>query len=145
MSDSLWPHRRQPTRFPHPWDSPGKNTGVSFHFLLQCMKVKTESEVPQSCPTLSNPMDCSPPGSSTHDFTGKSTDPSRCEILAYCGFHLNIPSYYWSSAFFHVLISYLYVLFKKCLYSPPPIHFLTIFFLPFCCWDLEIIFIYSGW
>ena len=60
------PHRRQPTRLPHPWDSPGKNTGVDWHFLLQCMKEKTESEVAQSCPTLSNPMDCSPPGSSIH-------------------------------------------------------------------------------
>ena len=54
------------TRLPHPWDSPGKNTGVGCHFLLQCMKVKSESEVPQSCPTLRDPMDCSPPGSSVH-------------------------------------------------------------------------------
>ena len=66
MSDSVRPHRRQPTRLPHPWDSPGKNTGVGCHFLLQCMKVKREREVAQSCPTLSNPMDCSPPGSSIH-------------------------------------------------------------------------------
>ena len=61
------PQRRQPTRLPHPWDSPGKNIGVGCHFLLQCMKVKSESEVAQSCPTLSNPMDCSPPGSSIHE------------------------------------------------------------------------------
>ena len=54
-------HRRQPTRLPRPWDSPGKNTGVGCHFLLQCMKVKSESEVPQSCPTLSDPMDRSLP------------------------------------------------------------------------------------
>ena len=60
------PHRRQPTRLPNPWDSPGKNTGVGCHFLLHCMKVKSESEVAQSCPTLSNTMDCSPPGSSIH-------------------------------------------------------------------------------
>ncbi|CAI9178504.1 unnamed protein product [Rangifer tarandus platyrhynchus] len=66
MSDSVRPHRRQPIRLPHPWDSPGKNTGVGCHFLLQCMKVKSESEVTQLCPTLSNPMDCSPPGSSVH-------------------------------------------------------------------------------
>ena len=66
MSDSVRPHRRQPTRPPRPWDSPGKNTGVGCHFLLQCMKVKSESEVAESCPTLSNPMDCSPPGSSIH-------------------------------------------------------------------------------
>ena len=64
MSDSVRPHRRQPTRLPRPWDSPGKNTGVGCHFLLQCMKVKSESDVAQSCPTLSDPMDCSPPGSS---------------------------------------------------------------------------------
>ena len=49
-----------------PWDSPGKNNGVGCHFLLQCMKVKSESEVAQSCPTLSNPIDCSPPGFSAH-------------------------------------------------------------------------------
>ena len=66
VSSSVRPQRRQPTRLPHPWDSPGKNTGVGCHFLLQCMKVKSESEVAQSCPTLSNPMDCSPPGSSAH-------------------------------------------------------------------------------
>ena len=66
VSDPVRPHRRQPTRLPHPWDSPGKNTGVGCHFLLQCMKVKSESEVTQSCPTLSDPMDCSLPGSSIH-------------------------------------------------------------------------------
>ena len=63
MSDSVRPHKRLPTRLPRPWDSPGKNTGVGCHFLLQCMKVKSESEVAQSCLILSNPMDCSPPGS----------------------------------------------------------------------------------
>ena len=60
------PHRRQPTRLPCPWNSPGKNTGVGCHFLLQCMKVKSESEVAQLCPTFSDPMDCSLPGSSIH-------------------------------------------------------------------------------
>ena len=54
------------TRLPRPWDSPGKNTGVGCHFLLQCIKVKSESEVAQSRPTLSDPMDCSLPGSSVH-------------------------------------------------------------------------------
>ena len=63
---TLQPHRRQPTRLPHPWDSPGKNTGVGCHFLLQSRKVKSEREVAQSCPTLSDPMDCSLPGSSVH-------------------------------------------------------------------------------
>ena len=66
MSDSVRPHRWQPTRLPCPWDSPGKNTGVGCHFLLQSIKVKSESEVTQSCPTLSDPMDCSLPGSSIH-------------------------------------------------------------------------------
>ena len=66
MSYSVQPHGRQPTRLPHPWDSPGKNTGVGCHFLLQCRKVKSEREVAQSCPTLRDPMDCSLPGSSIH-------------------------------------------------------------------------------
>ena len=73
MSDSVRPQRRRPTRLPRPWDSPGKNTGVGCHFLLQCMKGKSESEVAQSCPTprphglqpsrLLCPWDC--PGKST--------------------------------------------------------------------------------
>ena len=62
----MQPHRRQPSRLHRPWDSPGENTGVGCHFLLQCRKVKSESEVAQSCLTLSDPMDCSPPGSSIH-------------------------------------------------------------------------------
>ena len=66
VSDSVRPHRRQPTRLLCPWDSPGKNTGVGCHFLLQCMTVKSESEVAQLCLTLSDPMDCSLPGSSVH-------------------------------------------------------------------------------
>ena len=66
MSSSVLPHRRQPTRLPCPWDSPGKNTGVGCHFLLQWMKVKSGSEVTQLCPTLSDYMDCSLPGSSIH-------------------------------------------------------------------------------
>ena len=66
MSNSVRPHRWQPTRLPRPWDSPGKNTGAGCHFLLQCMKLKSESEVAQSCLTLSDTMDCSLPGTSTH-------------------------------------------------------------------------------
>ena len=66
MSDPVRPHRRQLTRLPRPWDSPGKNTGVGCHFLLQCMKAKSESEVAQSYQTLRDPMDCSLPGSSVH-------------------------------------------------------------------------------
>ena len=69
VSDSVRLHRRQPIRIPCPWDSPGKNTGVGCHFLLQCMKVKSESKVAQSCPTLSDPMDCRLPGSSSMGFS----------------------------------------------------------------------------
>ena len=84
MSDSVRPHRRQPTRLSRPWDSPGKNTGAGCHFLLQCMKVKSESEVAQSCPTLSDPMDCSLPGSSVHGiFPGNSTG-----VGCHCLLHL---------------------------------------------------------
>ena len=63
----MGPHRWQPTRLSRPWDSPGKNTGVGCHFFLHCMKVKSESEVAQLCPTLSYPMGCSPLGSSVHE------------------------------------------------------------------------------
>ena len=66
MSNSVRPHRQQPIRLHRPWDSPGKNTGAGCHFLFQRMKVRSESEDAQSCPTLSDPMDCSLPGSSVH-------------------------------------------------------------------------------
>ena len=74
VSDSVGPHKRQPTRLLHPRDSPGKNTGVGCHFLLQCMKVKSEREIAQSCLTLSDPMDCSLPDSSCyHTFNSLRT------------------------------------------------------------------------
>ena len=66
VSEPVRPHGLQPTRLLHPWDSPGKNTGVGCHFLLQCMKVESESEVAQSYLTLSDAMDCSRLGSSIH-------------------------------------------------------------------------------
>ena len=71
----MWPHRRQPTRLPRPWDSPGKNTGVGCHFLLQCVKMKSEREVAQWCPTLGDPTDFIQPTSllCPWDFPGKST------------------------------------------------------------------------
>ena len=85
------PHRRQPTRLPHPWDSPGKSTGVGCHFLLQCMKVKSESEVAQPCPTLSDPMDCSLPGSSIHGiFQARALGWAA---IAFSHAALNIPIY----------------------------------------------------
>ena len=77
---TLRPHGLQPTRLLHPWDSPGKNTGVGCHFLLQSMKVESESEVIQSCPTLRDPMDCSLPGSSIH---GNSTGVGCHCLLAH--------------------------------------------------------------
>ena len=92
MSDSVRPQKWQPTRIPCPWDSPDKNTGVGCHFLLQCMKVKSESEVAQLCPTLSDPRDCSLPGSSIHGIFqarvlewGASAFSERC-----CCCHLKI-------------------------------------------------------
>ena len=103
MSDSVQPYRRQPTRLPHPWDSPGKNPGVGCHFLLQCVKVKSESEVAQSCPNLRDPMDCSLPGSCIHGIfqarvlewgaiTFSSLTHSTCSSIP-CIVHLKRPSY----------------------------------------------------
>ena len=87
MSDSVRPHRRQPTRLHRPWDSPGKNTGVACHFLLQCMKVKSESEVSQSCLTLRDAMDCSLPGSSIHGIGQEYWSGVHCLL------RLNSPSF----------------------------------------------------
>ena len=101
MSDSVQPHRRQPTRLHCPWDNPGKNTGVGCHFLLQCVKVKSEREVAQSCPTLSDPVDHSLPGSSVHGifqaralewgaiaFSDKITSVSKMEnLVSFPKFH----------------------------------------------------------
>ena len=69
VSNSVWPYRRQATRLPRPWDYPGKNTGVGCHFLLQCVNVKSESEVAQLCPTCSNPMNCSLPAPPSMGFS----------------------------------------------------------------------------
>ena len=89
MSDSVQPHRRQPNRLHRPWDSPGKNTGVGCHFLLQCMKVKSESEVAQSCLTLSDPVDCSLPDSSIHGiFHARVLEWGAIAILVVRSFHI---------------------------------------------------------
>ena len=77
VSDSVQPHRRQPTRLPRPWASPGKNTGVGCHHLLQCMKVKSESEVTQLCPTLCDPMNARPPCPSPTPGVHSNLCPSR--------------------------------------------------------------------
>ena len=87
VSDSVRPHRQLPTRLPRPWDSPGKNTGVVCPFLLQCMKVESESEVAQSCPTLSNPMDCSLTGSSIHGIF-------QARVLEWGAIAFSVKSYY---------------------------------------------------
>ena len=89
MSDSVRPHRWQPTRLLRPCNSPGKNTGVGCHFLIQCMKVKSKSEVAQSCLTLHNPMDCSLPSSSAHgifqarvlEWVATPVLPSKCCLI----------------------------------------------------------------
>ena len=74
-------HRQQPTRLPRPWGSPGKNTAVGCHFPLQCMKVKSESEVAQSCLTLGDPRDCSLPGSSVHGiFQARASHSLRFQV-----------------------------------------------------------------
>ena len=102
MSDSVRPHRRQPTRLPRPWDSPGKTTGVGCHFLLQCMKVKSESEVAQSCRLLATPWTAdyqAPPsmGFSRQKYWSGVPLPSSwkassypCKYLSY--YHTNVES-----------------------------------------------------
>ena len=111
MSDSVRPHRQQPTRLPRPWDSPGKNNGVGCHFLLQSMKVKNEREVAQSCPTLRDPMDCSLPGSSAHGIF-------QARVLEWVAIAFSVPYlalhyynhwsytelYIWSTASGHLVI-----------------------------------------
>ena len=123
----MQPHRRQPIRLPCPWDSPGKNTGVVCHFLLQCMKVKHESEVAQLCLTPSDPMDCSLPGSSTHgifqarvlEWVAIAFSAFRMDwldVLAIQGilksllqYHHSKTSILWRSAFFIVQLSHPYM------------------------------------
>ena len=89
---TLRPHGLQPTRLLHPWDSPGKNTGVGCHFLLQFMKVESESEVVQSCLTLSDPMDCSLPGSSIHGIF-------RATVLEWGAIAFSLPMYKYPQIF----------------------------------------------
>ena len=117
MSNSVQPHRRQPTRFLCPWDSPGKNSGVGCHFLLQCMKVKSESEVAQLCPTLGDPMDCSLPGSSVHGI-------SQARVLE------------WGAIAFSISYTYICVIYMTCVY----IYVFCVFFSFFWLggmWDLS--------
>ena len=107
MSDSVWPHRWQPTRLPRPWDSPGKNTGGGCRFLLQCMKVKSESEVVQSYLTLSDPMDCSLPASSIHgifqarvlEWGAIAFSENKSTSSCYCSASLEHYSIFWEKVF----------------------------------------------
>ena len=116
MSDSVRPHRRQPTMLPQPWDSPGKNIGVGCHFLLQCMKVKSEIEVAQWCLTLSDPMDCSLPGSSDHGIF-------QARVLEWCAiafYHLSfIDDVYSTTVTPKMIINLLYekktISFQACM------------------------------
>ena len=111
MSDSVRPHRRQPTRLPRPWDSLGKNTGVGCHFLLQCMKVKSESGVAQSCPTLSDPMDCSPPGSSVHGIF-------QARVLEWGAIAFSVLEYYTLSLYIYTSTIYIYIVTPSTLTCP---------------------------
>ena len=100
VSDSVRPHRRQPTRLPRPWESPGKNTGVGCHVLLQCMKVKSESEVAQSCPTLATPCSAAYQGPPSMGFSRQkywSGVPLPSPSHAY--FHRKIPQRYSINGF----------------------------------------------
>ena len=108
MSDSVRPHRRQPTRLCRPWDSPGKNTGVGCHCLLQCMKVKRESEVAQSFPTLSNPTVCSLPSSSVHGiFQASVLEWDAIAFYAICGWGTLKKTFLWQvwlTLYYHLCI-----------------------------------------
>ena len=105
MFNSVRPHRRQPTRLPRPWDSPGKNTGVGCHFLLQCMKVKRESEVAQSCPTLSDPVDWSLPGSSIHGILQARVLEWGAIAFSTIDTRSVLNLFYWNIVVYNVLIS----------------------------------------
>ena len=108
----MQPQRRQPTRLPRPWDSPGKNTGVGCHSLLQCMKVKIESEVAQLCPTPSDPMDCSLLGSSVHGiFQARVLEWVAIAFSKKRYLALHIPQdslHCWESAMYTVVTQYIY-------------------------------------
>ena len=113
MSDSVRPHRQQPIRLLCPWDSPGKNTGVGCHFLLQCMKVKSESEVAQSCPTLRDPIDDSPPDSPVPGILQARTQVG-CHFLLQSKFRSGIGIGLWcfgGACWLYVVFVYLFIVF----------------------------------
>ena len=106
----MWSHRRQPTRLPRPWDSPGKNTRVGCHFLLQCVKVKSESEVAQSCLTLCDPMDHSLPGSSIHGIF-----PARVLEWGAIAFSGSYIAYSLKCSSLFLLLKFIILIFISCL------------------------------
>ena len=118
MSYSVRLHRRQPTRLPHPWDSPGKNTGVGCHFLLQCMIVKSESELAQSCPTLGTPWTAAhqaPPsmGFSRQEYWSGVPLPTEQLITCICSDLCLV----YILIFINVMFSLLHFLFRFFLFS----------------------------
>ena len=108
----MQPHRRQPTRLPRPWDSPGKDHWVGCHCLLQCMKVKSESEVAQSCLTLPDPMDCSLPGSSAHGIFQARVLEVGCDCLLRLTLIVKSLTYYSK-----IICSILFLIWIKVLYT----------------------------
>ena len=137
------PHRWQPNRLPRPRDSPGKNTGVGCHFLLQCMKVKSESEVPESCPTPRDPMDCSLPGSSIRGiFQARVLEWVAIAFSEYKLYHMSF------SVWFHLVWSFLdpHMLVQMSLFPPPlwlssiPLYICTHLLYTFIClWTFHLL------
>ena len=142
MSNSMWPHRRQTTRLPRPWDSPGKNTGVGCHFLLQCMKVKSEREVAQLCRTLSDPMDCSLSGSSAHGiFQARLLELGA---IAFSHIYLYLPIHTHT----HMYISQLfkkYNIFKNCIKCQQHMIYLCLYFQKKCKFFNTVYLSFPGW
>ena len=122
MSNSVQPHRRQTTKVRRPWDSPGKNTGVGCHFLLQCRNVKSESEVAQLCPTLRDPMDCSPLGSSVHGIFQARVLEWGAIAFSRC-FKCAIPnSHNFVKKEFYSILQIRILRFKSRRHNPPRLH-----------------------
>ena len=133
MFDSVQPHRWQPTRLPRPWDSPGKNTEVGCHFFLQCMKVKNESEVAQSCPTLSNPMECTLPASSIHGIFQARVLEWGAMIITMVNYIIfkcyeSFACYFLCNFWLHYLYSSATDIWDQCFYSWSICHF-NLFYL----------------
>ena len=136
MSYSVRPHRQQPTRLCFPGILQARTLEWVCHYLLQCMKVKSESEVAQSCPTLSDPMDYSLPGSSVHGiFQAKST-----EVGCHCLLHFIslVYSYYYPFCFLCILP---YLVHSSCSVAftgfSVKSHYFTSLFYIHCAWGKE--------